>query len=62
MKLKKFKEKNNKKVGIVIFTVTCIMLITGAIFYRTFASFEVNHNFNIINETVQEMGDLEQCH
>ncbi len=58
MNLKKFKEKNTKKIEIIIFTIICMMLVSGSILYRTFASFEVNHNFNIINGTVQEVGNL----
>ncbi len=49
MKLEKFKPKNPKKTGIIIFTVTCILLIAGVFFYTSFASFEVKQDFNIIN-------------
>ena len=59
MKLEKFKEKDNKKVGIIIFTIVCILLVSGVILYRTFAIFEVKTNQNIINGEVQGMGDLE---
>ena len=59
MKLKKFKETDNKRIGIIIFTIVCILLVSGVILYRTFAIFEVNTNQNVINGEVQEMGDLE---
>ncbi len=59
MKLERFKEKNNKMIGVLLFTIICILLIGSVILYKTFATFEVNHNFNIINGTVQDMGDLE---
>ena len=59
MKLKKFKERDNKKIGIIVFTIACILLVSGVILYRTFAIFEVKTNQNIINGTVQGMGDLE---
>ena len=58
MKLEKFKQKNPKKVGIIIFTVACILLIAGVFFYTSFASFEVKQDFNIINGTVGDPGDL----
>ena len=58
MKLEKFKQKNPKKVGIIIFTVACILLIAGVFFYTSFASFEVRQDFHIINGTVGDPGDL----
>ena len=58
MKLKKFKERNNKQIGIIIFTITCIMLVSGVILYRTFAVFEVRTNQNVIRGTVQDPGDI----
>ena len=58
MKLKKFKEKDNKRIGIIVFTITCILMISGAILYRTFAIFEVKTNQNVINGTVQDPGDI----
>ena len=59
MKLKRFKERDNKRIGIIVFTVACILLVCGAVLYRTFAIFEVKINQNIINGQVQSMGDLE---
>ena len=57
MKLKKFKERDNKKIGVVVFTLICLFLVSGAILYRTFAIFEVRINQNVINGTVQT-GDI----
>ena len=53
MKLKKFKERDNKKIGVVVFTLVCLFLISGAVLYRTFAIFEVKTNQNVINGEVQ---------
>ena len=58
MKLEKFKERDNKKVGILIFTVSCILLITGVYLYSSFAIYEQDQNFNVINGTVEDPGDL----
>ena len=57
MKLKRFKERDNKKIGVVVFTLICLFLVSGAILYRTFAIFEVKTNQNVINGTVQT-GDI----
>ncbi len=59
MELKRFKEKNSKKIGIILFTITCILLISGVILYRTFAIFQVNETQNMIEGIVQDMGDVE---
>ncbi len=58
MKLERFKEKNNKMIGVILFTIICILLIGSVILYKTFASFEVNHNFNIINGTIEDTGNI----
>ncbi len=58
MKLEKFKEKNNKKIGILIFTTCCILLIAGVYLYSSFAIYEQYQNFNVINGTVIDPGDL----
>ena len=59
MKLERFKERDNKRIGIIVFTILCILLVSGVILYRTFAIFEVKTNQNVINGNVQSMGDLE---
>ena len=58
MKLKKFKQKDNKRIWIIVFTIMCILLVSGVILYRTFAIFEVKKNQNIIKGTVQDPGNL----
>ena len=58
MELEKFKEKNKKKTGIIIFTICCILLIAGVYLYSSFAIYEQNQNFNIINGTVEDPGDV----
>ncbi len=58
MELRKFKEKNPKKVGIIVFTITCILLITGVILYRTFAIFQVDTTQNVINGSIEDPGDI----
>ena len=58
MKLEKFKQRDSKKIGITIFTVVCVLLVTGVFFYTSFASFETHDEFNIIEGTVGSNGDL----
>ena len=58
MELEKFKEKNKKKTGIIIFTICCVLLIAGVYLYSSFAIYEQNQNFNIINGTVEDPGDV----
>ena len=57
MKLEKFKEKNNKRF-IAIFTVCCILLLAGVFLYTSFASFTEEKQFNVINGTYQDPGDI----
>ena len=58
MELEKFKQKDSNKMGIIIFTVACILLVSGVFFYTSFASFQTQDEFNIINGTVQDPGDI----
>ncbi|HIR74096.1 TPA: hypothetical protein IAB95_01180 [Candidatus Ventrenecus avicola] len=58
MKLEKFKEKENKKRFIVIFTVCCILLLAGVFLYTSFAVFTKEKDFNVINGTAQDPGDI----
>ena len=58
MKLEKFKEKDNKKRFIVIFTICCILLLAGVFLYTSFAVFTEDKNFNVINGTAQDPGDI----
>ncbi len=58
MKLEKFKEKNQKRTKIIVFTILCILLIGGVFFYQSFALFEVKENFNILKGNIESPGDL----
>ncbi len=58
MKLEKFKEKDNKKRFIVIFTVCCILLLAGVLLYNSFAVFTEEKEFNVINGQYQDPGDI----
>ena len=58
MKLEKFKEKDNKKRFIVVFTVCCILLLAGVFLYNSFAVFTEEKEFNVINGTYQDPGDI----
>ena len=58
MKLEKFKEQDNKRKFIIIFTVCCILLLAGVFLYTSFAVFTEEKQFNVINGTYQDPGDL----
>ncbi len=58
MKLQKFKENNRNQKGIIIFTIACVLLITGVFLYKTFASFQVIKNEDLINGDVNDPGDI----
>ena len=58
MKLEKFKERNNKQKYIIIFTIACVLFITGVFLYKTFASFQVIENEDLINGNVSDPGDV----
>ena len=58
MKLEKFKVKNTKKKFIIIFTVCCILLLGGVFLYNSFAVFTEEKEFNVINGTYQDPGDI----
>ena len=58
MKLEKFKEKNSKKKFIIIFTISCILLLAGVFLYTSFAVFTEEKNLNVINGTAQDPGDI----
>ena len=58
LKLEKFKEKDNKRKFIIIFTVCCILLLAGVILYNSFAVFTEEKEFNVINGEYQDPGDI----
>ena len=58
MRLEKYKRKNPKKIGIIIFTIVCILLVAGVFLYTSFASFETKKTFHIINGKAEDVGDV----
>ncbi len=58
MRLEKYREKEKKKIGILIFTICCILLVAGVFLYTSYAWYEENEDFNLINGTVEDPGDL----
>ena len=58
MKLEKYKQRNPKKIGIAVFTITCVLLIAFVFIYSSFASFETNETRSFINGNVVDPGDL----
>ena len=58
MKLEKFKEKNHKRTVTIVFTIVCILLVSGVILYRTYAIFEVRTNQNVIKGNIQDPGNI----
>ena len=58
MKLEKFKQRNPKKIGIAVFTITCVLLIAFVFIYSSFASFQTNETRSFINGNVVDPGDL----
>ena len=58
MKLEKFREKDNKRKFIIIFTICCVFLLAGVFLYTSFAFFTEDKQFNVINGTYQDPGDL----
>ena len=58
MKLEKYKQRNPKKIGIAVFTITCVLLIAFVFIYSSFASFQTNETRGFINGNVVDPGDL----
>ncbi len=58
MKLQKFKEEKKNQKVIILFTITCVLLITGVFLYKTFASFQVIKNEDYINGSIEDPGDI----
>ena len=58
MKLERFKEKNNKRKLVIIFTVCCVLLLTGIFLYTTYAVFTEEKEFNVIKGEYQDPGDI----
>ena len=58
MKLKGFKENTKKKIIVISCTVLCLLLIAGVYLYTSYAYYEETRNFNVINGSVDDPGDL----
>jgi len=58
MRLERFKERDKKKLGIIIFTISCVFLIAGVFLHKTFALFQVTDQLNMIEGNVQDVGDV----
>ena len=57
-KLQKFKENNNKRKVIVTAIILSVLLLSGVYLYSSFAVFSEEKNFNVINGTVSDPGDI----
>ncbi len=58
LKLQKFKENDNKRKVIVIAVIISVLLLSGVYLYSSFAVFSEEKNFNVINGTVSDPGDI----
>ena len=58
MKLEKFKIKNIKKTSINLFLIGIGILMGYFLFNRSYALYEENKNFDVINGTVEDPGDI----
>ena len=57
MKLKSFKQRNLKKIFIIVFSIIGVFLMAKAIFSTSFASYEDNKSFNIVSTTIPDIGE-----
>ena len=58
MKLEKFKVKNIKKTSINLFLISIGLLLGYFLFGRSYAFYEEKKNFDVINGTVEDPGDI----
>ncbi len=58
LKLQKFKENNSKRKVIVTSIIISVLLLSGVYLYSSFAVFSEEKNFNVINGTVSDPGDI----
>ncbi len=59
MKLKKYKENNYKRKSYVILVIGFLLLsISSYLFYKSYALYEEKKNFDVINGTVENPGDI----
>ena len=57
-KLQKFKEKDSKRKLIITAIILSVLLLSGVYLYNSFAVFSEEKNFNVINGTVSDPGDI----
>ena len=58
LKLQKFKETNNKRKIIVMVTFFSILVLSCIYLYSSFAVFNEEKHFNVINGEIQDPGDI----
>ena len=58
MKLEKYHEKKTKNVYILLFISLSILLVAGVLFYKSYAYYEEAKDFDVINGTVEDPGDI----
>ena len=58
MKPLKYKEPNLKRKIIIVTLVFSVLLISGMCLYKAFAAFNEQNQFNVINGTVSDPGDI----
>lgn len=58
MRLKKYHEKKNKNMYLLLFTLLSILLVAGVLFYRSYALYEEVKDFDVIKGTVEDPGDI----
>lgn len=58
MKLQKFKQKSKKQTFIIIFTLFIGLILGYLLFRSSYAFYEEKKEFNVINGTVEDPGDL----
>lgn len=58
MKLKSFYQISKSKILAIIFTIICLILLMYVFFFKSHAYFEVKNTLNIIEGTVQPLGNV----
>ncbi len=58
MRLKKYHEKKTKNMYIFLFASMSILLAAGVLFYKSYALYEEAKDFDVINGTVEDPGDI----
>ena len=58
MRLKKYHEKKTKNMYILLFASLSILLVAGVLFYKSYAYYEEAKDFDVINGTVEDPGDI----